>query len=147
VLAESAMMIPETRARLEAALSDLQGFVVGSINAIGHVRARASSRYHELNLSTRILTNAHYSADSAAGRERPGRHGQRRAVGGQVCDHGRPGHLQLMIAGSVYSQREAVDYGNSCCCKAGVRALIVEGIGNAGCFGWWFTLCVKASSV
>lgn len=27
VLAESAMMIPETRARLEAALSDLQGFV------------------------------------------------------------------------------------------------------------------------
>jgi len=28
VLAESAMMIPETRARLEAALSDLQGFVV-----------------------------------------------------------------------------------------------------------------------
>jgi hypothetical protein len=28
VLAESAMMIPETRARLEAALSDLQGFLV-----------------------------------------------------------------------------------------------------------------------
>ncbi|GBF92154.1 tubulin-folding cofactor A [Raphidocelis subcapitata] len=30
VLAESAMMIPETRARLEAALSDLQGFATAN---------------------------------------------------------------------------------------------------------------------
>jgi tubulin-specific chaperone A len=102
VLAESAMMIPETRARLEAALSDLQGFVVRGAAAPQRLRLlRATLCFARRNpawdsCSRELNRNPVPTAPSTADRQRPGRGRQRGAGRCTRGDLRGAGHLQLM---------------------------------------------------